>query len=102
VCRLNHHLAANGTMSWPHFGVQQPWRNASAGLSARSGTIRWPKLQVWKHQMAATRDRHYQTANNDVKSYFRSFAPVCPWLQAARIRESQTAKFGSLTGMPNV
>lgn len=39
MCRLNHPLAANGTMSWPHFGVQRPrWALRQAFL-VRLGTI---------------------------------------------------------------
>ena len=44
MCRLNHPLAANGTMSWPDFGVQRP-----------GGTLRrdlpGPR---WNHPMAET------------------------------------------------
>jgi hypothetical protein len=52
MCRLNHPLAANGTMSWPHFGVQRPggrcgrpsWSDLepSDGRDCRLGIICWP------------------------------------------------------------
>ena len=44
MCRLNHPLAANGTMSWPDFGVQRPGEALRLDLLG-------PR---WNHPMAET------------------------------------------------
>lgn len=54
MCRLNHPLAANGTMNWPDFGVQRPAETLGGTFRVHAGTILWPRLWNQKHPLAET------------------------------------------------